>query len=215
MRWFTSDLHLGHKNIIHFCDRPFSRALITQNELEYIHDVQYMNTDIIDTLNMNVGPDDELWILGDYAMGNTDLTIPLAQRLTAGRIVLVPGNHDRCHPMYESKSDRYRQQYEKYMEVADVITDMELKNGVVVQISHFPYATDPFDFRDKIDRFSQWRPTDNGGWLLCGHVHEKWQQIDRMINVGLDAWAGLPVPEDKIIDLIEAGPQRREVQRWT
>lgn len=40
------------------------------------------------------------------------------------------------------------------------------------------------------------RPVDDGEtWLLHGHVHERWRQAERMINVGVDVWEYRPVAE--------------------
>ena len=41
-------------------------------------------------------------------------------------------------------------------------------------------------------RYIEHRPDDDGGWLLHGHVHEKWRQNGRQINVGVDAWNFAP-----------------------
>jgi calcineurin-like phosphoesterase family protein len=196
-RWFTSDLHFGHANIIGFCDRPFN-------------DVHHMNVAICENINNAVTPEDELWILGDLAMGNVDKTIPIVHRLTAGRTILVPGNHDRLHPMH-NKVNQWRPVYEKAgLVVTEPTTAITLANGVEVKVSHFPYKGDSRE----MDRFEQWRPADTGGWLLSGHVHEKWRQRGRAINVGIDAWGGVPVSETQIIELIDAGPADRDIIKW-
>ncbi|MGH9119071.1 MAG: hypothetical protein ACRD0A_14670 [Acidimicrobiales bacterium] len=49
-------------------------------------------------------------------------------------------------------------------------------------------------------------PEDRGRWLLHGHVHERWLQRGRMINVGVDAWDYRPVAEEQIASVIAAGP---------
>jgi len=36
-----------------------------------------------------------------------------------------------------------------------------------------------------------------------------------MINVGVDDWGGVPVPQTRLAELIEAGPQDREVLPWS
>ncbi|MDR2721736.1 MAG: hypothetical protein LBB35_02565, partial [Coriobacteriaceae bacterium] len=54
MHYFTSDLHIGHNNVIRFSDRPFS-------------DVLEMNNALISNINKTVSPDDELYILGDLS----------------------------------------------------------------------------------------------------------------------------------------------------
>jgi len=35
-----------------------------------------------------------------------------------------------------------------------------------------------------------------------------------MINVGVDAWGGYPVPEEELAALIKAGPRDLEVLPW-
>lgn len=52
MRYFTSDTHYGHQNIIRFCDRPYA-------------DVDSMNVDLANRAARIVEVGDELWHLGD------------------------------------------------------------------------------------------------------------------------------------------------------
>ena len=65
---------------------------------------------------------------------------------------------------------------------------------------HFPYEGDSHDE----DRFTRWRPVDDGAWLLHGHVHTSWQVNGRQINVGVDVWDYAPVSEAALAALIEA-----------
>jgi len=81
MIFFTSDLHLGHKNIIKYCNRPFS-------------DVHEMNKYIIDAINTTVGIDDSLYILGDFAFRGKD-PIEYRERIICKDIHIIIGNHDR------------------------------------------------------------------------------------------------------------------------
>jgi calcineurin-like phosphoesterase family protein len=84
MRYFTSDTHYGHANIIGFCDRPYA-------------DVHHMNVDLVNRAAAVLGPDDELWHLGDVALGYLDSSLTNLARIPAN-VTLVAGNHDRCHP---------------------------------------------------------------------------------------------------------------------
>src|ERR1700722_9886157 len=97
MRFFTSDLHLGHQNIIGFCDRPYNT-------------VHEMNEDLVARFNSRVHPQDEVWILGDLCMGKLDLSLEFVQRMN-GIKYLVPGNHDR---MFGTEGTKYRHSCLRY-----------------------------------------------------------------------------------------------------
>lgn len=202
-RFFTADTHFGHTNVIKFCDRPFL-------------DVEEMNNKIINTLNEYVSPEDELWILGDIAMGSIDRTLPLVSRILAST-VLVLGNHDRAHPYYGSKHAQWQDRYRIDTHAKEVYfgnTEILLEDGTRAFVSHFPYGEKvlhPYTTRQGEiefgDKFAKYRVVDDGeSWLICGHVHEKWAVQGRQINVGLDAWGGRPVAETEIMDIIAGGP---------
>src|SRR4051794_31652303 len=98
-RFWTSDLHLGHANIIRYCHRPFA-------------DVDSMNKGLIDRWNDTVDDSDEVWVLGDFALGTIAETLPLAHQLR-GRKVLVAGNHDRCWAGSGPRSQRWIETYKE------------------------------------------------------------------------------------------------------
>ena len=190
-RVWTSDLHWGHANIIRFTDRPF----LTGGD----PDLHRMHVAICRALNDAAGPDDDLWLLGDIAMGNVDSTLRIRDRLRAGRVFLVPGNHDKCHPMHK-KAEAWRTRYEDAgFIVTDPVVDVTLSDGTSVQVSHFPFMVEPKRM-DRPDRFAAWRPVDDGRWLLHGHTHGAWRQRGQQIDVGIDAWGGSPVPEETLLE---------------
>ena len=193
-RWYTSDHHFGHRNIIGYCDRPFA-------------DVEEMNIAMVERWNGLVGDDDEVWVIGDVALG--DLHANLAEHVARlrGHKILVPGNHDRCWSGRKDgetcRADYY--QLGGFERIVDAPKPVRLGRKKV-RISHFPYLLDEAYGL----KFREHRPTDDGSWLLHGHIHEKWRQRGRQINVGVDAWDFAPVPEDSIADLIARGPADRE-----
>lgn len=208
MRWFTADTHFGHANIARFCGRPFVFDGSVDGALVEVTDVHAMNTAMTGVLAGAVGPEDELWVLGDYAMGNIQKTIHALDRVRCARKILVSGNHDRCHPMRQ-KADRWMQEYKTVFD--DVIVHAELTiAGTQVAVNHFPYQGDSHDQ----DRFQQWRPVDTGGWLLHGHVHTAWLQRGRCVNVGIDAWGGRPVSEAELETIITGQPQNLPIIKW-
>ncbi|MHB8287786.1 MAG: hypothetical protein ACYDEY_00835 [Acidimicrobiales bacterium] len=71
-----------------------------------------------------------------------------------------------------------------------------------VLVCHFPYQGDG----GATERHRRFRPVDEGMWLLQGHVHEKWRQQGRMVNVGVDVWDFTPVREEVIARLMDNAP---------
>jgi calcineurin-like phosphoesterase family protein len=186
--WYTADLHLGHQNIIRYCDRPY-------------RSVDQMNADLVARWNATVAPEDTVWVLGDVAMGQIAATLPLARRLH-GTKHLVAGNHDRCWAGHGARAKDSVQMYRHAgFETIRSAHEIDL-DGRRVLLHHFPYEGDSHDD----DRYVQWRPDDEGDWLFHGHVHTKWRQNGRMINVGVDVWDLAPVAQDTLLALVEAAP---------
>lgn len=185
--WFTSDLHLGHRNIIRYCDRPFTS-------------VAAMDAALTDRWNRVVAPDDTVWVLGDVAMGAIDRSLGLVDRL-AGRKILVAGNHDRCWYGHGERAVPWVERYldAGFAEIVQGSADVEIA-GIPVVVDHFPYDGDSHD----ADRYVDHRPRDDGRWLLHGHVHDRWTVRGRMINVGVDVRAFAPMHEDTVAATIEA-----------
>jgi calcineurin-like phosphoesterase family protein len=80
--WFTADFHLGHANIIRYCNRPFTT-------------VEEMDQAILERLNASAKPNDTLYFLGDFCMGGQARVLAYRQRIHCKRIFAVPGNHDK------------------------------------------------------------------------------------------------------------------------
>lgn len=81
--WFTSDFHLGHRNIIRYCNRPF-------------HSTSEMDAAILDNRNSRVHRNDVLYFLGDFCMGGRSQAARYRDRVVCCHIHLVEGNHDRA-----------------------------------------------------------------------------------------------------------------------
>ncbi|MCQ2751974.1 MAG: hypothetical protein MJ189_02595 [Coriobacteriales bacterium] len=81
-RFYTSDLHFGHANIIKLANRRFN-------------DIDEMNACLINNINSRVSADDELYILGDfsYKISKEDV-IAFRNQLNCKNIYLIYGNHD-------------------------------------------------------------------------------------------------------------------------
>lgn len=202
MRYWTSDLHIGHHNIIPFSGRPFWKKETIQfafgpSEVE-TEDVDAMNKAILDNYNDVVRPTDEVWFVGDIVMGHFETNIKFMRRFHGDKY-LIPGNHDRCHRMFP-KWAKFQPAYEA---VGFTVLGSEMLTTVgdwSVKVCHFPYKGDSHDK----DRFSGNRPTAEGGWLIHGHTHSP-ERVDydtRSIHVGVDAWDLTPVSETEIEKII-------------
>lgn len=83
MIWLTSDLHLGHANIMRHCNRPFET-------------VEQMDGALIGAINARVCPGDTLYVLGDFSMhGKLDKVLAYRARINCDDVRLVRGNHDK------------------------------------------------------------------------------------------------------------------------
>ena len=195
-RWYTSDSHFGHSKLLSGAFRSFD-------------DLTAMNRALVDAWNSVVSPTDEVWVLGDFAVPANDDNLAWGQKLN-GRKVLVPGNHDWCWLAKDNRRRLMSREQMRYRHIAgfDEIVDSpepHLIGGELVELSHFPFTAD----HTNPARFLDQRPTDNGGWLLHGHLHEMWRQYDKQINVGADAWMLRPAHTDEIAELIANGPNQR------
>lgn len=80
MIYFGADLHLGHRNVIDFSDRPFSS-------------LEDMNNFFISELDRIIKPGDEVYLLGDITWKNHRYFLEKIQGKKKG-ITLIKGNHD-------------------------------------------------------------------------------------------------------------------------
>lgn len=79
--FFTSDLHFGHRNVLTFCNRPFS-------------DIKDMSEKLIANWNSVVSESDIVFSLGDFCWFDSNTDIQRILKKLNGTIYLIPGNHD-------------------------------------------------------------------------------------------------------------------------
>ena len=157
MHWFPADPHFSHHRIIGFCGRPFP-------------DVATMDAQLLAECRSRVGPDDDLWVLGDFTAGS--LTDAQRRKVRGifhalpGRKHLIRGNHDEdwiCDLPWDSVS-----------ETADIVVDKRR-----LFLCHYPMIT--------------WPGARHNGLQLFGHVHQNWRGSRNSVNVGVDVWNFRPV----------------------
>lgn len=177
MIYFTSDCHFNHKNILAY--EPEFRPFAT---------IEEMNEVIIANWNSVVTAEDEVWVLGDFFMGQLTAIEPILDRLN-GKIHLVRGNHDQKNRMkiYEARGiDIHDIAYVPY-------------KGRYFVLCHFPNESEEF-VRMVIE--------DNSEvvWLY-GHVHGKAPKgyVNGTYHVGADTNNLTPISIQQIWE--ECWPQ--------
>lgn len=114
MKFYISDLHFGHKNILKFDNRPF----FTLEEMEKT---------LISNWNNKISKNDDVYILGDMFWHNEDAPRILAQ--LKGKKYLILGNHDRINA-----------EIAKHFIWCNKKIETIKDNGEKIVMSHFPIA---------------------------------------------------------------------------
>lgn len=117
MKYYISDLHFDHTNVIKFDNRPFK-------------DVEEMNNTIINNWNSVVKGGDIVYVLGDVLFGDENRFNEIVNKLN-GQIVLVKGNHDRLQ--FNKLNKRKVIKIVDYLEIKDTAFGKPYK----VYMSHY------------------------------------------------------------------------------
>ncbi len=138
--YLISDTHFGHENIIKYCNRPFK-------------DAEEMNEVVINNINRLVNQQDDLYILGDFALvKDIEKLTSLIKRIN-GKLHFIRGNHDR--------------RLDKIAKVSDYeILERDRYRFLLV---HRPYAVRDLNLREihSVSKF----PREWNGWIIHGHEH--------------------------------------------
>ena len=158
--FFTSDTHFGHAGALSRFRRPF--ASVTD-----------MDAAMAANWNATVGPDDDVWHLGDFALHRKpDEMAALLERLH-GTKHLITGNNDgpatRTLPGWASVQD--------YAEL--------LLGERRLILCHYAFRT--------------WNGMYKGALNLHGHSHGQLKGMTRQYDVGVDVWNFRPVTVDEIL----------------
>lgn len=113
-KFYISDLHIGHTNIIRHDNRPFANMY----EMENV---------IIHNWNAVVKQNDEVYVLGDMFWKPADALRILPQ--LKGQKYLIMGNHDKVNDMI---CKYFKEVYSFGVDIKD--------NGRLVVLCHYPIA---------------------------------------------------------------------------
>ena len=151
--YFTADTHFGHGGALGLYRRPFAT-------------VAEMNAAMVAAWQERVRPDDEVWHLGDFALGpRTDVGGLLAA--LPGRKHLLLGNNDPA-------STAALPGWTSVASYAEIVLD-ETK----LILCHYAFRT--------------WRDMARGAWNLHGHSHGRLAPLPHQADVGVDCHTFHPV----------------------
>lgn len=197
--FITSDLHLGHANIIVYADRPWLKVgdLLEEHtngkpkwrSQDIANErAEKMTNALIKNINMRCKKEDTLICVGDFCCRGNEKDVAGVktkaeewESLINPKLIHVIGNHDKNNS------------------VKGCIENMvcRLNNKWVAWVSHCP----PWSRGDivSIPKYCN--------VFLCGHVHNKWkfQMFNDMpvVNVGVDVNNYNPITKDEIVGQIE------------
>lgn len=161
MIYFTSDTHFGHGNVIRYAHRPFSST-------------EEMDETMIRNWNERIGPEDDVYHLGDFALCDTRRIGSIIDRLM-GRKHLIFGNHDRTirkDPGLQRRFVWCKDMYELSVPDADAHRDRQK-----IVLCHYAMRV--------------WNASHYGSFQIHGHSHGTLSQDPYLlqIDVGVDAVA--------------------------
>lgn len=154
MKYFTSDLHLGHKNILKYQPaRPWKN-------------IDEMNNAIVDNWNSVVTPQDEVYVIGDFAFMQPTDTVNILRRMN-GQKYLIKGNHDAID------SSEVRECFGWIKDFYELNVDLGDVHKQKIVMCHYAFRV--------------WNKSHHGSWNLYGHSHGSLPPEGKQLDVGIDA----------------------------
>lgn len=160
--WFTSDTHFNHANIIRFCNRPFDS-------------VGEMNEALITNWNGHISPNDTVYHLGDFSMGNAS---KILSRLN-GNVCLIRGNHDKHRDIKDAAFGWIKDVY--FLKTGKRASSW-------IWLSHYAHR--------------RWPNAHHGSIHLYGHSHGELPGMGRSMDIGVDAFDYKPVHLDYVMKIL-------------
>jgi calcineurin-like phosphoesterase family protein len=152
--FFTSDTHFGDAPRLRVDRRPFAS-------------IGEMDRAIVERWNETVGPDDDVWHLGDFALGPKSKGIAELLAALKGRKHLIIGNNDGPETIEQPGWASVQHYAELSVE------------GKRLVLCHYAFRT--------------WNRMGQGVINLHGHSHGRLKPATRQYDVGVDVWDFRPV----------------------
>jgi calcineurin-like phosphoesterase family protein len=163
--FFTSDHHFGHGGARGLFRRPFASTA-------------EMDAALVVRWNEVVGPADQVWHVGDFAVRQTAARVAELLDALAGDKHLITGNNDGAATTGAPGW-------------AGVETYAELEEGgVPLVLCHYPLRS--------------WHRMARGALNLHGHSHGRLAPLPRQVDVGVDLWDFRPISLAEILAHLRA-----------
>ena len=169
MKYYISDVHFGHRNILEFEDRPFENT-------------DEMDEEYIRRWNAKVGKGDEVYILGDLSFHRGEGTVKILKRLN-GMKFLVKGNHDH---LFLADKD-FDQSLFRWVKDYHIVKD----DGDYIVLFHYPIQTWDRKHYGALHFYGHVHSNK-------GTMHPMLYEITRSYNVGIDIIQE-PMTKDEIL----------------
>lgn len=197
--YVTSDTHFGHGNIMKYCSRTEFMTREDKEKFLSIKDVQdpayrnlkmssesikKMDDAILNNINEAVGPDDQLWILGDFAFSRKSHELyDYRERINCKDVRLVWGNHDDRYLLKQIYFlDQCQELFQGYYESG---TFYETDEGLISEgeITEYYGHINPYKKKQRwyFNHYMNavWNGSHKGVYHLYGHSHgeaEPWRE---------------------------------------
>lgn len=187
--FFTSDLHIGHRNVLIFCRRPFL-------------DMKDMVDSLVKNWNSVVGENDIVFDLGDMFWFDSRHEVKKFVNRLNGTIYKIAGNHDMdCRKLFELCDP----EKVKVLDDTTVVwIDRPGQKTVEVWLEHMPKAT--------------WPHWTHGSLNFFGHIHsgpladnmvdipgkDLQLKVGQQYDVGVDNNNFTPVELEQILAILES-----------
>jgi calcineurin-like phosphoesterase family protein len=158
--WFTSDTHFGDPRILRIDKRPYP-------------DLAAHDAALIAAWTAVVARDDEVWHLGDFALGPPEARVAEILAALPGVKHLIVGNNDGPGTLRAPG-------WASVAHYAEIIVDARR-----LVLCHYAFRT--------------WNGIGRGALNLHGHSHNRLTPIPRQYDVGVDAQGVAPVRLETIL----------------
>jgi calcineurin-like phosphoesterase family protein len=152
--WFTADTHFGHAGALALYRRPFTS-------------VAAMDAAMVARWNEVVGPDDDVWHLGDFALRTSAAAAGALLRSLNGHKHLVTGNNDP--PEIAALPD-----WASVQTYAEITVETHK-----LVLCHYAFRT--------------WNGMAKGALNVHGHSHGRLKPLPRQTDAGVDCWEFRPI----------------------